>query len=497
MSVARRALRSAIWMFAESWIGLIWGFVSLAILARVLGPEVFGVMAIAGIFLGIGGIFLGDTLTQGLCQFEKLEKGHCNAAFWLNLSLGTLFVLVLCAIAAPLAAFFDVPVLAQLLPAMAIISWLGSLSDVPEAILERELEHCKIIMIDTAISFPCSILTILLAINGYGVWSFVISSGLATALITIALFWKTNWRPSFEVNQETLSDIFAFARDTGLLVILDQIESALPRLAIGYFLGERALGLYSMAMNLAGQLSGLIMGPLSELAMVVVARLQTQTEQLQKMLSQVFNLTTFIMYPAMLGACFVAPVAAPIVLGEKWSGVEIPLVIALLVGLRHATGDFNISILRGLGDTKTPLYSLGIGILILAALLPVGLQFGLAGVMAVVAIRIFATWPLSAWFVEKRSDYPMRTQFTIGWRALVSAMLMTLTLFAFTSSQLAANWPPIGQIACLVALGSTVYSSLYAMVWPNRLRAGLTQLRSAFQDTSDQSLLEARTMAPI
>lgn len=495
MLVARRAIRSAIWMFAESWFGLIWGFVSLAILARVLGPDVFGVLAIAGIVLGVGGIFLGDTLTQGICQFEDLEPGHTNAAFWLNLSLGILFVFIVCAFAAPIASFFDVPVLIQLLPAMAIISLFGTLSDVPEALLERDLEHNKIIVIDTVIGFPASVLTILLAINGYGVWSFVISSGIATVLKTIALFWKTDWRPSLEVKRQHWSDIIGFARDTGLLVILNEIESALPRFAIGYFLGERALGLYSMAMNLAGQLSGLIMGPLSELAMVVVARLQTQSEQLRRMLHQVFNVTTFVMYPAMLGACILVPIAAPFILGDKWGGVELPLIIAILIGLRHATGDFNISILRGLGDTKTPLGILSIGVALLASLLPFGIQFGLAGVMAVVAIRIFATWPLSAWFVERRSGYPMRDQFIIGWRSLTCAAIMSASLALTTLFGFFATWPVLGQLVGLTVIGSTVYLFLYAMLWPNRLHDGFTQLRLAFQESSDEALQESRTLA--
>lgn len=495
MTVARRALRSAIWMFAESWIGLIWGFVSLAILARILGPDVFGVLAIAGIVLGVGGIFLGDTLTQGIRQFENLENGHCNAAFWLNLFLGTLFTLIISFLAAPIAVFFDLPVLAQLLPILAIIALIGTLGDVSEALLEREFEHNKVISIEAAFGFPSSVLTIGLALSGFGVWSFVISSGIATVLTTIALFWKTDWRPSFEVNRSHYGDTVRFARDTGLLVVLDEVESALPRFAIGYFLGERALGLYSMAMKLAGQLSGLIMGPLSELAMVVVARLQTDPEQLRNTLSRVFNATTFVMYPAMLGACFLAPIAAPFILGNKWSGVELPLIIALLVGFRHATGDFNISILRGLGDTKTPLYILSIGVVILAFLLPFGLQFGLAGVMAIVALRIFATWPLSAWFVQRRSGYPMRDQFTIGWRSLICALIMALSLAVLTWAGVWSAWSALEQMAFVAVIGSTVYLSLYAILWPNRLRVGLAQLRLMLEDSSDEAPIEVRHVA--
>lgn len=488
MSIARRALRSAVWMFADDWLNLVWGIVSMAVLARLLGPEVFGILAMAGVSLGLGAVFLGDTITEGLIQFEELEEGHSNIAFWLNTSLGAAFALAIVGVAEPLSWAFDAPILADILPIMAAIGWVGSLGDVPEALLERELEHKKLVIMENAIGVPCSILTIILAVLGYGIWSVIISAAVSSVLSVIGLFWMARWRPGVTRSDQALRDVTRFGRDTLALKCLGYLDDAVPRLALAVFLGDRALGLYSIAMSLAGNVSGLIMGPLSGLAMSVVARLQTDLATIRLLLDDVFKLTTFVMYPAILGACMAAPLAAPLLLGDGWSGVEIPLIIALLVGLRHATGEFNISILRGLGDTISPIYSLLAGIGLMLVCLPIAVPLGLTGIAGLVALRVFATWPLTAWFVQRRSGYPMWNQFVLGWRALLASVIMVCSIALIFNLQLVEALSSPVKLGLMIAIGIAIYSSLFAILWPNQLRQGRARLIAMAREEEQDAL---------
>ena len=497
MSVIRKATQSLVWMFADSWLSLIWGVAYMAIMARILGPDVFGIMALAGACLGIVGIFVSDTLTEGLKQFDTLHRGHENAAFWLNTGLSFAFAVLVCLIASPLATYLGSDILAQILPIMAVISFIATISDVPEALLERHLEHKKIVILETIIDLPTTLLAICLALLGFGIWSLIISSAISTLISTIALFWLAKWKPGIEMSRQHVRDTTQFARDTFFTKVLEFLDGAIPVFALGYFVGERALGLYSIAMNLASQFSGLLMGPLSEIAMTVVARLQNSLDQIRKLLDDVFQVTTFVMYPAIIGACLIAPLAASWMLGDKWAGIEIPLIIALLLGLRHATGDFNIAILRGLGDTRSPLIILGVGVLILLILLPFALPFGLTGVMVLVAVRIFATWPLSAWFLERRADYPAHRQFTVGWRALICALVMAGAVLSALSIQLIVSASAIIQMAIAITLGVLVYLSLYILVWPQRLREGVSALKSQILSESAIEIDENESVSTV
>ena len=495
VKVLRKATQSVIWLFADSWLSLIWGIIYVGLMARLLGPEVYGVMALAAACLGVGAVFLGDTLTEGLQQFEKLDAGHSNVAFWLNLGLNVSYAAIVILIAGPVGRLFGSELLTQILPVLALISLFGSICDVPEALLERDLEHKKLVILEAITDIPISLLAIGLAFLGFGVWALIIPAGVTTFIWTIAIVWITKWRPTLSVSKHHWRDVISFARDTFFTKCLGYLDGALPTIALGYFLGERALGLYSIAMNVAGQLSGLLMGPLSEIAMTVVARLQSDLKQVRKLLNDVFHLTTFVMYPAIIGACLVVPLIVPLVLGDQWLGIELPLVIALLLGLRHATGDFNIAILRGLGDTRSPLISLSAGVLILAVFLPVAAGYGVVGVVSLVALRVFATWPLSAWFVQRRSGYPALAQFTTGWRAAICSLAMAGCVLAFLSVPVISNFPALLQLGLAIGLGVAAYLALYGLIWTARLRAGLNELKAvmfgspeSFDDEPDYTL---------
>ena len=479
MTVIRKATQSAIWLFADSWLSLVWSVIYVAIMARLLGPEVYGVMALAGAALGIGAVLLGDTLSEGLKQFEDLDAEHSNIVFWLNLGLGALYTLIIFLIAEPIGVLFGSELVGQILPVLAVISLLGSIADVPEALLERHLEHKSLVILENLTDIPVSLIAIVLALFGFGIWALIIPSAITTLIWTIALFWLSKWRPGFAVSRRHWDRVVGFARDTLFTKCLGYLDSALPTLALGYFVGERALGMYSIAMNFAGQLSGLLMGPFSEIAMTVVARLQSKLDQVRKLLDDVFQLTTFVMYPAILGACLVVPLVVPMLLGAQWAGIEAALIFALLLGLRDATGEFNIAIMRGLGDTRSPLISLSIGVVILVALLPFAAGYGLVGVVALVTFRVFSTWPLSAWFVQRVSGYPALSQFTTGWRSLLSALAMAGMVFVFLHTPITPDWSDLAKLIVSIGLGTVSYIAIYGLLWPQRLRLGFAKLKDA------------------
>ena len=162
-------------------------------------------------------------------------------------------------------------------------------------------------------------------------------------------------------------------------------------------------------------------------------------------------------------------------------------------GLRHATGDFNIAILRGLGDTRSPLISLAAGVVIFAIFIPLALPFGLIGLIALVALRVFATWPLTAWLVKRRCGYPIILQFTIGWRSLFASVVMAIGVTAVMQSAWLIAWPIWAQLLAFSTVGIAIYSFLYVTLWPERLRGGVSQLVEAIrgdEDPDDESKLE-------
>ncbi|CAN0545488.1 unnamed protein product, partial [Laminaria digitata] len=132
--IIRRAMRNLVWMFAHSWGSAIFGLVSFAIMARILGPEPYGIMALASLIFGLVGIFVGPPLTESLQQREDLSDAHLDTTFWLNSGLTVLFSIIIALLAKPLANLIGAPAVADVLPALSLLMVLGSVEGVPGAL---------------------------------------------------------------------------------------------------------------------------------------------------------------------------------------------------------------------------------------------------------------------------------------------------------------------------------------------------------------------------
>lgn len=474
--VFRRARTSLIWLFVDSWVGLVVGLISTLILARLLGPEVFGIMALAGAVTGVASIFVGSTLTESLKQKEALEPEHTHTIFWVNFILCGVFAGFFALTARWIGIYFSSQTLADIIPWIALTAFIGSLSNVPDALIERTLDLRRLIVFDTATDIAASIVAVSLAFLGFGVWSLVYSLLFAAIVGTIGTFILAKWRPRLVVSMPHWGDLHEFNLNTVALNFLGYLDDALPQLALGVFIGERAVGVYSLALRISGYISGAVMGPFGELSMTVSARLQTNVKDLRVLIGRVFELTTFALYPAVVGAILVAPLALPILFGPDWSGLVPVTQIALIIGVRHATGDFNFAILRGLGASDVPVKIMLVGIGFLIAFMPAAISFGTVGVITLVACRMLLTWPISANWVRAYTGYRAINQFIVGWRSLIASLIMAGGLIAIQNAW-RGTMPDAVLLAATILVGIFIYFIVFLVFWRRELVSGVRTLR--------------------
>ncbi|KCZ55742.1 hypothetical protein HY29_10260 [Hyphomonas beringensis] len=458
-SVIKRAVRSAIWMFADTWGSALFGLVSFTLMARFLGPDPYGVMALAALIFGVVGIFVGAPLTESIQQREEVSPDHLDTTFWLNSGLTVLFAIPIVVFAGPLSVLVSSEQVGEILPALSLVMVIGSISAVPGALLERNLHQHKVVMLGAGAGMIATLVALFLAWAGFGVWALVANMAISTMIMTVGSFWLSGWRPGFRISRQAFLDLFAFNTDTILTYLIGYVDNAIPRFLLSIIGGERAVGLLSIAHTISGMLTGMLMGPFNEIAMNVIARLQSDRRMLRDLLDRVFTLTTTLLYPSTLGLAAIVPFLVPLMFGEEWQGAVLPLQILLVLGIRDATGTFNISILRGVGDTRSPILILSVGTLLLAALAPVLMPYGVAGIAAMIALRTFLTWPLSATLVERAAGYPARHQFLVGWRSLLCSLVMFASVMLLPIV-LPADWPAAAIIAVMVTAGVAIYAGL-------------------------------------
>ena len=220
------------------------------ILARILVPEDFGIMALMSVFTGFASLFVDFGIGAAIIQRPDLKQRHLNSALWLNIGSGTLFMVTMIAAAPLLAAFYDEPQLTLITIAFAPAFLLGSLTGVQSALLQRTMSFRKLAMIENVAFVGANLVGIAMAIAGFGVWSLVALT-LATGVIKVGLLWlASDWHPTGPPDRGSIRDLWGFSSRLAGFTAVNYWARNADNLLIGRFIGTNQLAYYNRAYNL-------------------------------------------------------------------------------------------------------------------------------------------------------------------------------------------------------------------------------------------------------
>ena len=299
-------------------------FVFTAILARILVPNDFGLIAMIGVFIGFAGIFIDFGLGSALVQREVVDQRHRNSAFWLNAGLGLLLMLVMMALAPVLAAFYNEPQLLPITLAIAPMFLVGSLSGVQSAMLEREMNFRSVSLIENASFLGSNIVAVGMAVAGLGVWSLV-GLMIAQSVIRCALLWAlSSWRPRATLDRDALRELWSFSSSFTWFNTINYWARNADNLLIGRFVGVNQLAFYSRAYSLMLLPIDTVSVPISRVMFPALSRLQGDTERLRRTYVRALGMIALTSFPVVVGLFAVARPFVLTVYGSKWAAV-IPL----------------------------------------------------------------------------------------------------------------------------------------------------------------------------
>jgi O-antigen/teichoic acid export membrane protein len=263
-------------------------------------------------------------------QFRNLGDDDLNACFWLTVIIGAVTYGLLCSAAPRIAFWMDMPELAPLLRVVGLILPLGGCRIVPEGLLRRRLEVDKLAraeILGATLAIP---LVLGLAIAGAGVWALAASALLLPLIQAIGAYRYSRWRPSVQFRAARIDEFFRFsvaAMGTNLCAAAYQQTDML---ILGKMRGDVAVGLFSMAKQLALLPAEKLSGMVNQLAHPVMSELQGDRDRLRKCFLRELRMIACVSMPVCVGVALVAEDLVQFVLGEKWAGT-IPL-LRLLCG---------------------------------------------------------------------------------------------------------------------------------------------------------------------
>jgi PST family polysaccharide transporter len=457
MDLKRRATRGAFWATVETWGNEALLFVIFAVLARLLGPEAYGLLGIALIVVLVGqtAILLGGW-TEAIIQRPDLDPLHLDTVFWSVLGLAILLALIAWLSAPFMAWAFEAPELAQLLPWLGLAMPLAALSIVPLGCLQRELRFAPLALRWTLGVTVAGTVAIVMAFQGYGVWSLVAFELIHPAVAVIVFWAAESWRPRLRFSARHFQEIFSFssrlAGERGVALG----ENLVPRVVIAWSLDPVAVGLWTLARKLFDFTVELVQRPITRVAMSTFSVAQAEPIRLIWMLGTALELTALAVIPGYLLLLLLGPDLVTTFFGPAWGPSGTVLQILAVAGFVTPAERLLNTLMLALGKPGQSLAIALAGFAVLILGMVALARWGLLGVAAAYGVRTVVVLGARAVAVRrllKQSVMPLLR----GVVPVIGAGALLVVAVLAAGRLLPQGLPPLIELALLLSAGAAGY----------------------------------------
>lgn len=377
--------------------------VSTIVLARLLTPDAYGLVAMVTVVTGFIALFKTLGLATATVQAPRLSHAELNGLFWLNVAFGAAAFVVAGAVAPLLALVYSEPRVTPLVAGLSVTFFIGGLGVQHHALLRREMRFGTVAWIEISAIAVGTAAAIFFASQGAGPWALV-GAYIVTECVNLVLVWQAvEWRPTRPRFDAGVGDMVALGRDLTQFNVLNYWARNLDNFLIGRFWGASQLGLYNRAYQLLLLPLQQVTTPLSSVAISALSRLngedlryrQAYVRLLEKIVLACMPMTTFLFVNAV-------PVV-DLLLGPRWKEVApvfMPLAVAGMVQPVSATFIWMLVSQGRRADLR--IWSI-VGSTLSCAAIVAGMSRGvLAVAIFYAACELFVRAPLLAWFVGRR-----------------------------------------------------------------------------------------------
>lgn len=385
-------------------------FVIQIILARILIPDDYGIVAILTVFISLSNVFIQNGFSTSLIQKkETTQEDFCTALFS---SMGiALFFYVILFVAAPfIEHFYEMDNLAIYLRVQSLILFAGAFNSVQYAYVSKTLNF-KAYSIATLIASVISgIAGIIFAVNGFGVWSLILQQLIANYLVVAILYILVEWRIQLFFSMESLKVLFDYGWKILGSSLINSLYSSMYNLIIGKVYTKELLGLYSRGQQFPLLITDNLNEIVQSVTLPILAQMQDTPEGMKYRMRRALTLNAFVVFPAMLGLSAISYEFIYVVLGSKWMAAAPYMMLLSLVYSIYPIHTMNIQCMKALGRSdlflKLEIIKKILEIMMVIFTVHFGLIFMLMGQILLSFVEI----PINVWPSRKLIGYGIKEQ---------------------------------------------------------------------------------------
>lgn len=480
MKLERKVASGVAWSFSEKLLTMIIQMVVSIVVARELMPEDFGVMAIMTFFCSVALTIVDSGFSQALIRKAEPSDEDYISVLSFNVIVSLLLYGVLIAVAAPIAHFYNQPVITDIAPVLFLLLPINSLCVVQTAMYTRELRFKLLSKVVFSASLISGVVAIVMAFMGCGIWALVVQRllmmGIKAAAFWVVRRWRTSARPS-------MSSLRAMAPFSLRLLATDLVASIynnVAQLFIGKVYSTTSLGYYSQAQKLKDLPVLSTVQAVQGVTYPALSRMESNREEFVDGYLRIMRMVGFVIFPAMLIFVAIAPEMFYLLLGAKWMPTVPYFEILALSGLTYPLAAVSYNILKVVSDgcviLRLEIVKRLIMTLVLVYTIPRGIEPVAWGMTAMGVVELALNSVVACRYID------------LGVGRVARVLLPSLVLAAAMFGVLYIINPYIvhlhvaAHLAIDIAVAAVVYLLLAFIFRLHALSEGITMLKAMLKD---------------
>lgn len=409
-STRKSVLSGLFWKFGERLLTQGVAFVISVVLARILAPEDYGTIALVNVFISLASVFITSGFATALIQKKDADATDFSTIFFCSLGCSALIYVVLYFVAPFVAAFYDVPILTNVLRVYALQIPLSVYHSVQVAYVSRHMQFKKAFISSVITCVLSGAVGIAMALAGKGVWALVAQSMSATVINTIIMTRLIPWRPEWKFSGPSAKKMMQYGSRLLAADLSGTFFNEIRSLIVGKLYTSADLAYYNKGHQVPHMLTGNLINVLQAVMFPAMANHSDDLPKLKQLVRRSMRVMSYVILPCMAGLSAVMEPLILLLFTEKWAET-IPygqiLSVSLCLGL---LGSFSLQTMKAIGRSdvvlklevvKKPVYLLTIIL---------GVTHSVMGLAVSVVVYDFYALFVNMWQMKKYIDYKMKEQ---------------------------------------------------------------------------------------
>lgn len=431
-SLKDKTIRGVGWSLIDNFANAGITFLIGLILARLLSPQEYGLMAIVTLFIAISNTIVDSGFSNALIRKLEVKSIDYNTTFSFNFILSIILYIILFYASPIISAFFNEPQLTSLIRVVGIVLIINAVAIIPKTIFIRDVNF----KIQTKASLSSSIfggvIGILMAIKGLGVWSLVGQQLAQQFVNTIFLFIFSHWKPIFEFSNDSFKYLFGFGSKLLLSGLINTIFGNISTLIIGRCYSSSQLGQYTRASQFSSIFSSNLTNVVQRVSYPVMSSIQNEGDRLRNSYRRMIKVSMLVTFTCMLWLFAISKPLIVILIGSKWLIASHYLQIICFSGMIYPLQAINLNILqvKGRSDLFLKLEILKKCFAIIPILL--GIFFNIDSMLYGYIFVSFVSYYINSYYSIDLLQYSILNQIRDILPSFVISIIVSCIMFSFS-----------------------------------------------------------------